>query len=69
MLVKVEQALQAYSASSSAQIGITDRASLLPGNAADFVVLDADPFEDATLLPSIQVLKTISGGQTLFTRH
>jgi predicted amidohydrolase YtcJ len=67
--ISLEQALDAYSAASSEQIGITNRGSLLPGNAADFVVLDADPFEDATLLPSIQVLKTISGGQTLFTRH
>ena len=67
--ISLEQALDAYSAASSEQIGITNRGSLLPGNAADFVVLDADPFEDATLLPSIQVLKTISGGQTMFTRH
>ncbi|MEY3663119.1 MAG: hypothetical protein RI919_635, partial [Actinomycetota bacterium] len=67
--ITLEQALAAYTAASSAQIGIANRGSLLPGNAADFVVLDADPFEDATLLPSIQVLKTISGGQTLFTRH
>ena len=67
--ISLEQALNAYSAASSGQIGITSRGSLLPGNSADFVVLDADPFEDATVLPSIHVVKTISGGQTLFTRH
>ena len=67
--ISLEQALNAYGAASSEQIGITNRGSLLPGNSADFVVLDADPFEDATVLPSIHVTKTISGGQTLFTRH
>jgi predicted amidohydrolase YtcJ len=67
--ISFEQALDAYTAASAAQIGLSDRGSLLPGNAADFVVLSADPFEDVTLLPSINVVKTISGGQTLFTRH
>jgi cellulose biosynthesis protein BcsQ len=41
---------------------------LLPGNIESRNVITSG-IEDATLLPSIQVLKTISGGQTLFTRH
>ena len=67
--ITLEQALDAYSAASAAHIGLTNRGSLLPGNAADFVVLSGDPFEGPELLPNIHVLKTISGGQTLFTHH
>ena len=67
--ITLEQALDAYSAASAAQIGLTKRGLLLPGNAADFVVLSGDPFEGPELLPNIHVLKTISGGQTLFTHH
>ena len=67
--LELEQALNGYTKASAEQVGLNDRGSLTPGSRADFVVLSGDPFEDETLLPSIQVLKTISGGQTLFTRH
>jgi predicted amidohydrolase YtcJ len=67
--VTLEQALTAYTAAAGEQLGLVDRKSLLPGCQADFLILDGDPFEDIEALPHLKVLQTISGGQTLFTRH
>jgi hypothetical protein len=67
--INLEQALHAYTAVGASQLGLTQRGTLLPGQAADFLFISHDPFEDIEALTSIQVLKTISGGQTRFTRH
>ncbi len=67
--VTLEQALHAYTAEAASQIGLDSRNGLLPGCQADFLILDGDPFDDIEALPNMNVLQTISGGKSLFTRH
>jgi predicted amidohydrolase YtcJ len=67
--LNLEQALHAYTRASALQIGLVDRGTLSVGSSADFVIINGDPFENLELLPTIQVVKTISGGKTMFTRH
>lgn len=68
--ISLEQALHAYTAGAANQIGLNRRATLNIGSRADFVVLDKNPFDDNGLnLPTTQVIKTVSGGKTLFARH
>jgi predicted amidohydrolase YtcJ len=69
--VDVETALRALTinnAWASGQEG--ELGSLTPGKLADFVVLDADPFQVVpSRLKDIRVMRTVIGGRTVFERR
>ena len=70
LAVSVEQALHAITLGAAYQYGEEDcKGSIAPGKAADFVILDRDPFavskED---LRTIRVCATVKGGRTVFER-
>ena len=67
--IDFERALHAYTVQGAAQLGIENKGRLFPGNRGDFLILSGDPFEAPEGLPQLNVLETISGGQTKFTRH
>ena len=65
--LSAHEAFHAYSSATAAQMGDFEAVSLAPGNRADFVVLDADPFAVAPeSIAKINVLATYLGGQDVF---
>lgn len=66
--VSLEQALIAYTRNGAAQLGIADTAGVLqPGAQADFVVLDANPFEvEIDKLHRVSPAATVSDGQLVY---
>jgi len=66
--VTAREAFEAYSEGVARQMGDVSCIGLTPGNAADFVVLEHDPFEGpATSLVKSNVLATWVGGQNVFS--
>lgn len=68
--ITVEEALIAYTAS-NAYAGRSDGFSgrITPGLKADFVVLSADLLEiDPTMIPDVNVVRTVIGGETVYER-
>ncbi|RFF29255.1 amidohydrolase [Wenzhouxiangella sediminis] len=64
----LEQALRGFTVD-AARAGFAERevGSLAIGKQADFIVVDADPFEaEASELADIEVLRTVVGGETVF---
>ena len=66
----VEEALISYTAEGAyAAFEETIKGQIAPGMLADFVVLNANPFEvEAARLSSIRVLQTWLGGKCVYTR-
>ena len=73
--ISVERAISAYTTGDTgfklekSTAPIREPRNLTPGNRADLVVLTGNPFNEPGLWAEVQVAKTISGGQTIFTRH
>jgi hypothetical protein len=68
--LSVEQALRGFTID-AARAGFSEGrvGSLAAGKQADFVVVDADPFEiEASALETIDVVQTVVGGQTVFEK-
>jgi len=68
--ITLDEAIRAYTEVAAQQIGLPRTARLEVGDAADFVFLSGNPFENnGATLPSMFVTEMISGGQTVFARH
>jgi predicted amidohydrolase YtcJ len=68
--ISIRDALHAVTLGAARQYGEEDRkGSLTPGKQADFVILDRDPMTVTSAdLRSLQVLRTVKGGETVFSR-
>jgi hypothetical protein len=64
------EALHAYTVGPAVSCGLQDeKGAIAPGMLADFAILSANPLEVAPAeLPGLQVLKTVVGGEVVFSR-
>jgi predicted amidohydrolase YtcJ len=67
----VDQALRAFTLGSAyAEFAEKQKGSIEKGKLADFVVLDADPRKvDPKAIKDVAVLRTVIGGETVFSRQ
>ena len=69
-VLTTREAFEAYSAGTAAQMGDLHAGSLEPGQLADFIVLNRDPFDcPLNELAAIEVMATYSFGEPIFSRH
>ncbi len=67
--ISVQRAMAAYTRDAAyASFEESTKGSLAEGKVADLIVLSEDPFENAERIQSIEVLKTVVGGEVLFDR-
>lgn len=69
--ITADEALACYTRNAAVAAFDGDRRGMLrPGGYADWVAFDADPVAtEPQLLPGLQVLRTVVGGRTVFTRN
>jgi predicted amidohydrolase YtcJ len=68
--IQIQQAIDAYTQGSAHQIGLQNRGTLTVGMRADFIVIEGNVLETSIAeFPNLQVLETVSGGQSIFARH